>query len=298
MKDKTAEKSRPRAKFYVEKKGHFVHDAVLFLLLSVIFRLVGCWGLWTEEFFLITQMLLPMGSALLFVLILRFLGDKVFTLTVLPVLTGAAFFVIRALGYDNKLQAVLCIALCALVVVLYMLTAIGVIRTKWLMVTLFALALCYRIFVEDLLALNDTENPVLFSDGMLELSVICVLLGLMFAVLALKKRKLLEEANLPKIKDPVVIKPQKPAKPASAAVSAPVKPAAAPVSAPAKAETEAVSPAKPADDTAPAPEKPASEAEKPEQFPASAEAPAPQPQAAEMPADAVAEAPADDAEKK
>ena len=241
MNDSGRVKHRPRAKFYVDKKGHFVHDAVLFMLLSVIFRLVGCWGLWTDKFFVITQILLPVASALLFVLILRFLGDRAFTLTILPVLAGAAFFVIRALGYDNMLQAVLGIALCVLAAVLYMLTAIGLIRTKWLLVPFFALALCYRIFVEDLIALRDAENPVLFSEGMLELSVICILLGLMFTALALKKRRLLEEANLPKIKDPVVIKPQKPAKPETAV---PAKPAAAAVAAPSK--PEAAKPAAPA----------------------------------------------------
>ena len=273
MNDSGRVKHRPRAKFYVDKKGHFVHDAVLFMLLSVIFRLVGCWGLWTDKFFVITQILLPVASALLFVLILRFLGDRAFTLTILPVLAGAAFFVIRALGYDNMLQAVLGIALCVLAAVLYMLTAIGLIRTKWLLVPFFALALCYRIFVEDLIALRDAENPVLFSEGMLELSVICILLGLMFTALALKKRRLLEEANLPKIKDPVVIKPQKPAKPETAV---PAKPAAAAVAAPAKPDA-----AKPTAPAAPAaPEK--AEAAAAAQPDSSGTAPA---EAAEAPAD-------------
>lgn len=260
MKDSAAAKHRPRAKFYVEKKGHFVHDAVLFMLLSVVFRIVGCWGLWTDKFFVITRILLPIGSALLFVLILRFLGDRAFSLTILPVLAGAAFFVIRALGFDNMLQAVLCIALCVLTAALYTLTAVGVIRTKWLLVPLFALALCYRVFVEDLMALRDTAEPVLFSEGMLELSIICILLGLMFTAMALKKRKLLEEANLPKIKDPVVIKPQKPAKPETPAAAVPAKPAvpAAPANSASSAKPTASATAaeKPAESVAPAEEEP------------------------------------------
>lgn len=279
MKDNTTVKHRPRAKFYVEKKSHFVHDAVLFMLLSVVFRLVGCWGLWTDKFFVITRILLPVGSSLLFVLILRFLGDRAFTLTILPVLAGAAFFVIRALGFENMLQAVLCIALCVLAAVLYILTAIGVIRTKWVLIPLFALALCYRIFVEDLMALRDTANPVLFSEGMLELSIICILLGLMFTAMALKKRKLLEEANLPKIKDPVVIKPKKPAKPEIPAAAAPAGPV-----------TE-----KPAAEKPAAPAKPA--AEKPAEAAADAAA-APQADAGEMPAAGTTAAPAEETEKK
>lgn len=258
MKDNTTLKHRPRAKFYVDRKGHFVHDAVLFVLLSAVFRMVGCWGLWSEKFFVITQLLLPVGSSILFVLILRFLGDKALSLTILPVLAGAAFFVIRALGFENMLQIVLCIALCVLTVVLYILTVIGVIRTKWILVPLFAAVLGYRIFVEDLMALRDTANPVLFADGMLELSTICILLGLLFTTLALKKRKLLEEANLPKIKDPVVIKPQKPAKPEpSTAAAKPASPAAAPVSSKPAEAAAGASVAKPAEETA----LPAAEAE-------------------------------------
>lgn len=294
MKDKTAAKPRSRAKFYVDKKGHFVHDAVLFMLLSVVFRMVGCWGLWSDKFFVITQILLPAGSALLFVLILRFLGDKAFGMTILPVLAGAAFFVIRALGYDNMLQAVLCIALCVLTAVLYMLTAVGVIRTKWVLTPLFAVALGYRIFVEDLMALRDTQNPVLFSEGMLELSVICILLGLMFAVLALKKRRLLEDANLPKIKDPVVIKPQKPVKPAAAAASVPAKPGspAAPAAAKPTAVSAPAAPAKP--DAAPeASEKPAAAEAAPSAESAEPQQEKPETAAAETPA-----ASADETEKK
>lgn len=211
MKDKSAEKQhKPRAKFYVDKKSRFVHDAVLFMMLSVVFRVVGCWGLWNDRFFAITQILLPIAGNILFILILRFLGDKVFPLTILPMLMGVAFFVIKSLGFESILHTVLCIVLYVLVAVLYILTAIGIIRTKWVLVPLFALPFLYHVFVEDLAALRDTANPVLFADGMQELSVLAVMLALLFTALALKKRKLLEEAGLPKIKDPVVIKPTKP----------------------------------------------------------------------------------------
>ena len=197
MKDKSTEKKyRPRAKFYVDKKGRFVHDAVIFLLLSMVFRVVGCWGLWNDRFFAITEILLPLCACLLFILILRFLGDKVFPLTILPMLAGVAFFIIKALGFESILHTVLCICLYVLIAVLYILTAIGIIRTKWVLVPLFVLPFLYHVFVEDLAALRDTANPVLFADGMQELSVLAIMLALLFTSLALKKRKLLEEANL------------------------------------------------------------------------------------------------------
>ena len=228
MKDKTVEKVRkPKVRFCVDKKGRFVHDAVLFMMLSIVFRVVGCWGLWNDRFFAITQILLPVAACLLFILILRFLGDKAFPATILPMLMGVAFFIIKAFGFESALHTWLCIALYVLVAVVYTATALGIIRTKWFLVPLFALPFLYHVFVEDLAALRDTANPVLFSDGMQELSVLCIMLALLFTSLAIKKRKpLLEETNLPKIKDPVVIKPKKPALNTTAAASAPASVAA------------------------------------------------------------------------
>jgi len=213
MKDKATEKVRkPKVRFCVDKKGRFVHDAVLFMTLSIVFRVVGCWGLWNDKFFAVTQILLPVASCLLFILILRFLGDKAFPATILPMLMGVAFFIIKAFTFESMLHTALCIALYVLVAVVYTMTVLGIIRTKWFLVPLFALPFLYHVFVEDLAALRDTANPVLFSEGMQELSVLSIMLALLFTALAIKKRKpLLEESNLPKIKDPVVIRPPKPA---------------------------------------------------------------------------------------
>jgi hypothetical protein len=44
-----------------------------------------------------------------------------------------------------------------------------------------------------------------FTYGMQELSVLCIMLGLFCVGLGLKKNKPLEESDLPKIKDPVVV---------------------------------------------------------------------------------------------
>ena len=70
---------------------------------------------------------------------------------------------------------------------------------------------------------------------MQELSVLAIMLGLLFTSLAIKKRKPpLEESNLPKIKDPVVIRPKKPA--ANTPAPAPAAPASPAPAAPAQAQ--------------------------------------------------------------
>lgn len=217
MKNKNKAQPGPRAKFYVDTKGRFVHDAVMFMLLSAVFRVVGCWGLWNDKFFAVTEIMLPLAAAILFALFLRFLGDRAFPATILPVMLGLVFFIFRALHFENVLYTVICIGIYVLAAALYTMTALGIIRTKWLLVPLFALPFIYRVAVVDIAALRDTADPVLFSEGMQELSVLSIMLALLFTALAMKKRKLLEEAGLPKIKDPVVIKPAKPGQTAAAA---------------------------------------------------------------------------------
>ena len=37
-------KRAPRAKFYVEQQHWAVQTAIIFMALSAVFRIVGCWG--------------------------------------------------------------------------------------------------------------------------------------------------------------------------------------------------------------------------------------------------------------
>ncbi len=207
MNGKSANKDR--VKFYVENHSFWTQGAVLLMLLSAAFRLIGCWRLWGDPAFAATQIALPLLCNLLFALCLMLLGKRFFGATVLPVLLGVVFFIIRSAGFDSWLHTVLCILLYLLVAVLYTATAFGVIRTKWLLVPLFALPFLYHIFVEDLAALQSEELS--FAAGMQEMSVLCVMLSLLFTAFAMKKKQPEKPVELPKIKDPKVLPPEKPA---------------------------------------------------------------------------------------
>mgnify|MGYP004632330837 CR=1 FL=1 len=208
---------KPRAKFYVEKNSALVHAAVIFMALSAVFRLVGCWGMWGDQFFAASQIGLPLVCNLLFILFILLLGGRAFWTTSLPVILGVVFFIIKSFTFDSWLHTVLCILLYMLVAVLYSATAFGIIRTKWLLVPLFGLPFIYHVAVEDAAALR--AGTVTFAAGMQEVSVLCIMLALLFTALAMKKRKTIEDVELPKIKDPKVIVPAKPA--ADAATPAP-----------------------------------------------------------------------------
>ncbi len=201
---------KPKIRFYTERDSFGVEAAVILLSLSIIFRLIGTWGLWADRTFLITQIALPVASALLFILLILLLGRVALWSTSLPVLLGAAFFVLKAFGFESTVHTVLCVLLYVLVAVLWCGTVFNLIRTKWLLPPLFLLPFLYHVGVEDLKALQNTAEPVTFAAGMQEMSVLCIMLALFFASLAMKKRYKDPQPELPKIKDPVVVPPEKP----------------------------------------------------------------------------------------
>lgn len=194
--------------FYTERKSALVQASVIFMLLSAIFRLIGCWGGWNDAFFAATQIALPLASNLLFILLVLTLGRRALWTTALPVLLGVVFFIIKSFTFDSILHTILCILLYLLVAALYTGTVFGRIRTKWLLVPLFGLPLLYHIFVEDLNAMRSATLPTL-PEGLQEISVLCTMLSLLLLSIAMKKKQPETLPDLPKMKAPKVIVPGK-----------------------------------------------------------------------------------------
>lgn len=200
-------KKKNRASFYIERGSAWAQVAIIFMLLSAICRLIGVWGMWEDVFFRNTQILLPLCCNILFALCVFFLGKRGFFLSSVPVLMGVAFFIIKSLGFGNWVHTALCILLYLAVAVIYTGTVFGLIRTKWLLPPLFGLPFLYHVCIEDVARLNDAANPMTFTYGMQELSVLCVMIALFCVGMGLKKRKP-DGPELPKIKDPVVVPPR------------------------------------------------------------------------------------------
>ncbi len=234
---------KQRIKFYVEKDSFWVEGSVILMILAILFRIIGCWGFWLDWNQAILQVGLPVVGGLLFILLVLLLGKHALWTTALPVLMGVAFFIIKAFDFDNTLQTVLCVLLYVLIAILYVGTVFTLIRTKWLLVPLFALPFLYHIFVEDLKALQDTANPVTFSAGMQEMSVLCIMLSLL--LLSLGMKKLVKEPRAPK------------AGKTSATSANGVEVAVPAADAPAPAPAEEAAPAESADEVPPAAAEPA-----------------------------------------
>ena len=227
-----------RVRFYLDKTGFFAESAVILLAMAIIFRIIGCIGMWGNRVDAIMLVLLPVLCCLLLILCIVLLGKKGFFLSFIPVLLGGVFFVFKSLSFESWMHTVLCVILYVVVAVLYTATVIGWIHTKWLLPPLFGLPFLYHVAVEDIPALVKTPESVSFAAGMQEMSVLCIMAALFCIGMGLKKRppkqkKSRREAAETAEAAPVQAAPVPPA-PAAPAAAAPTVQSAAVESAPAE----------------------------------------------------------------
>ena len=193
--------------FYVAKGSFFAHASVTLLVLSMAARLLGTLNLWGDIRQLIIQTLLPVGCSLLFIVFILFLGRIALWATILPVLGGAAFYVLAIFDDGPGWPLFICIALAFLAAFVYTATVSGMIRSKWLLVVVFALIFAYQIVFRTRPVFGGGKDPGFYS-GMTLLSSLGMVLAMLLASFAFRRRKKVkEEPELPKIKDPVVVSP-------------------------------------------------------------------------------------------
>ena len=190
---------RDKLRYSVSRKNIFVKLSALLMGLSALLRLFGYWGFWANKdaAFIYTQIALPVLCNVLFIVIVLYMGKRLFSLTAIPVLLGVVFFIIKALGFDDILHTVLCILLYLVVAMLYTGTVFGVIRTKWLLVPLFGLPFLYHILVEDRNTLLANEKAMSLAEWLPEISVLCIMLALLLITFAMKKRDFSKPATEP-----------------------------------------------------------------------------------------------------
>ena len=199
---------KEKVKFYTDRESFGIQTMTVLLALSAVFRIIGCWGLWEDRDYLLLQIVLPVFAALLMIAAIQFLGKSALWVSIIPVALGVTFFIVKSLGFDSLLHTILCIVLYTAVLALYFCTVFGILHTKWFLVLIFGLPFFYHTFVEDLAALRDTANPVSFAAGMQEMGVLCIMLGLFFLALSMKKNVTVKQADLPKMKAPIVLAPK------------------------------------------------------------------------------------------
>lgn len=197
-----------KRKVYVEKDGFWTEASLLMMGLALVFRLLSSIGHWNEQDYLVMQLALPAASALLFIAFTLLLGRRAFWTTAIPVLFGVVYFIYQSMSVESDLEKILYILLYVVVAVMYFGLTVSRSPFNWILAAVFGLFFLYRVAVRDVPALLVPENDVGFLDGMREMSELALLLSLFSMSLAAKRPKP-AEPELPKIKDPVVIVPEK-----------------------------------------------------------------------------------------
>lgn len=215
----------------VDRNSGSGRNSILFFALAVVFRCLGMIGRFDAAelnyvYRVSTELVLPIVFCSLMILCVVLLGKNHFWLSLLPVMTGVLFFLLRILSTDNILArtatewsvaAHVCVYLAV-----FLLYAVAVLRIpflKWILVPVYILGMIYHLVFEDYPAIAAGGDSLSFSTVMMEISVLFMLLGMLFVTFAVKR----PSAAVTEAEQPDPVKPV----PSAEKAAAPDKPAAA-----------------------------------------------------------------------
>ena len=156
-----------KLRYRVSKRNFFSRLTWILLGLSAVFTLMANWGFWNveDEYFIYLQVILPVVSCILYMLIINHMGEKLFFLTFIPVILGAAFLIVNEANSKQPLHSILIITLCIVVAVSYIMTVFGAIRTKWLLLPISACRLLIALLWRTTIYSSAREAPFLSANG-------------------------------------------------------------------------------------------------------------------------------------
>ena len=160
-----------------------------FMVLAVLIRLCYYLPKAMEPVFALVHLWLPVAAGICFLAGIA-LGGRWAKPGVLAALTlGVTFFILKAMDF-TPLHQTLCTILYTTVLLLFGATVLGYVPTKKLLYPLFALPLLYHIFVEDTKAYFFADPPVPVVDWLPEISVLCIMAGLLCLSIGLKAERI------------------------------------------------------------------------------------------------------------
>ena len=140
-------------RFYVDYKNPAAILSMIAFALAVPLRLLGYADKMSEPIYSITQVLLPVLCSVLMIAVIIFKGKDAFWLSVIPVALGVISFMVKLFIDPRKvsfLHHAAAILLYLAVIVLWLLTVLYVIKTKWVLVILFILPFFKHLLMDDL----------------------------------------------------------------------------------------------------------------------------------------------------
>ncbi|MDO4983277.1 MAG: hypothetical protein Q4E35_06955 [Eubacteriales bacterium] len=195
---------RKRIKFFVDSSGLFTHGAIIFMALAAVFTLLSGIGQQGDAYFMAAGFALPLACELLFLVLITLLGKRSMVLTALPTVMFAVYFIIKAFAFGSVIRIVVFTVLYLAAALLFTATVFGWIRSKWIVSAIIFITFAINVIVIDYPVLAQSAVSVTFTVLMREIAILFILLGLLFASLALKSKRPLEECDLPKMRSPKV----------------------------------------------------------------------------------------------
>ena len=158
--------------------------AAVAVIRCVYYAIVGA-----DAITLVIYLGLPVAAALWLIGVILLGGKRYAALSVLSVLFGVVFFMVKATTFTSMIHTALCMVLYIGVLALFSLTLLGVIPTKLLLYPLFSLPLIYHIFVEDMqIYVLATPRPP-FVEWLPEISVLLIMAALLSLSVALERKE-------------------------------------------------------------------------------------------------------------
>ncbi len=176
--------------FKVDFKKRSALISLVSLALSIPLRIAGYYEFWGRPLFLITQVFLPVLCAALMIIILIKYGKTKLIISTIPVSLGVLSFVFKLFidpRFDSLLHHIVCALLYSAIIILWFFTVSGKIRSKWIIVILFALPFLFHIFVEDARVLLGYSSVLSASMWLKEFSMLCMMFGLSMCGLSFEK---------------------------------------------------------------------------------------------------------------
>lgn len=164
--------------------------ACVLLALSGLMRLAYYLPQSMDGFTLWVRLVLPVAASAVFLAGMTAAGGRYARPCVLTALAlGVAFFLLKATTF-TPLHRGLCTLLYLTVLALFSATMLGWLPTKKLLYPLFGLPLIYHLLVEDPGKYFFADPPVSVWDWLPELSVLCIMAGLLSLSVSLKTERL------------------------------------------------------------------------------------------------------------
>lgn len=176
-----------RLQISIPKENPYAFTSCALMAASGIIRLWHYLPGEMDAFTLWIHLIMPVAASVIFLAGMIAGGRYSIPAVITALVLGVAFFIIKATTFSPVHQA-LCTVLYLSVLFLFGLTVLGYLPTKKLLYPLFSLPLIYHITVEDTQLYFFADPPVPVWEWMPEISVLCIMAGLLCLSIALEAK--------------------------------------------------------------------------------------------------------------